>query len=152
MVLRNRERKAPIFVFLIPEGIVHDLAIESPVRKIGQSDERVVRDVCRGWISPGPLVTESEDGSIGKEVVSEEVPFLPTGTVLVDVPGVDADLGLEKRGGCYAVRERGEIFARAVVVHSLSSKRGGGFGRHQSREHGEQETEMKESQHSVWQR
>ena len=37
------------------KGIVHDLTIEIPVRKIGQSDERVVRDFCRGRICPAHL-------------------------------------------------------------------------------------------------
>lgn len=44
----------------------------------------------------------------------------------------------------------GGVVAKAAVVHGLSSQRGGGFGGHQSRERGEQETEMNESRHSVW--
>ena len=68
-----------------------------------------------------------------------EVPLFPTGTVLV-IPGVDGDLGLERRGGCYAVGVRvgsspkqllytvcrvseGEVSADTRVENAVSRRR-----------------------------
>ena len=117
-IFPNRIREPSIFILLILKGIMHDLAIECPVREIRQSDKRRMRDVGRGRFSQRPLVAINELRPVRKVVVPDEHPFFPPRPVVVDLEGVDANLGLEEGGRIRAVEERDRVVARTVVVHA----------------------------------
>ena len=98
MVIPNRVREASVFVLVVRELVMDDLAIECSVREIRDSDEGGVGDIGGGRVSQGPLVAVGECRVIWKMIVGEEEPFFPSGAVLVVVGGVDADLGFEGGG------------------------------------------------------
>jgi hypothetical protein len=60
--------------------------------------------------------------------VVDEEPFFPTGTVVVDLEGVDANLGLEEGSGILAVGERDGVVARTVLVYGRLGVRRYAFG------------------------
>jgi hypothetical protein len=130
MVIRNRILEPSVLVLLIRELIMHDLAIESPVREVRPSHKRMMRHISRRRVSQPPLVAIHELRPVRETVLGEEEPLFPTGPVVVDLERVDADLGLEERGGRGVVGKReGELgVAGAVVVHGGEGQRRGGFG------------------------
>ena len=117
MVVRNRVREASIRMHLILENVTPGLAIERPIRKIRPNDKLVVGNVRGSRVSKSPLATIHDLRSICKTSMSEEEPLFPTGSVLVDLEWVDADLGLEEGGGGCAVWEGNRVITRAIVVH-----------------------------------
>ena len=121
-IVRNRVREASICMQLILEHVTHSLAIERSVRKIRPNNKLVVRNVCGSRVPQSPFAAINDLRPICDASVPEEEPFFPTGSVLVDLEWVDANLGLEERGGGCAVWESGMVVARAVVVYG-----GGGW-------------------------
>lgn len=78
--------------------------------------------------------------------MTDEEPFLPAGTVIVDLEGVDADLGLVIGQGSHIVEKRVRIVARTVVIGRGASEgrrrgRGVGPGQNQGRQHAQEESE-----------
>jgi hypothetical protein len=119
VVIRDRIPEPSIRILLIRKLIMYDLAIESPVREIRPSHKRMMRHVRGRRVSQPPLVAIHELRPVRETVLGEEEPLFPTGPVVVDLERVDADLGLEERGGRGVVGKRvGELaVAGAVVVH-----------------------------------
>ena len=56
-------------------------------------------NVGRSRFSQRPLVAVNEFRPVRKVVVPDEHPFFPLGPVVVDLEGVNANLGLEEGGG-----------------------------------------------------
>ena len=109
-VVRDRAREASIRALLILEDTMDDLVIERPVREIRPSSERLMRDVCRSRVSQCPLEAIHELRFTRKTpIMREEDPFLPTGTVLVDLERVDAELGLGIGGRRRTAGERDRV-------------------------------------------
>ena len=117
IVVRDRKRKASVGVLLVLELAVDDLAEEGSVREMGPRDERLMGNVGRGGVSPRPLVAVNELCPVRKEVLTEDEPFFPTGTVLSDVAWVNANLGLKEWGGSGVVGRETSGLAGTVVVH-----------------------------------
>jgi len=128
MIGTNRINKASVGVFVISERAVANLAIEGSVREIRPSNNGLMGNIARSRVSQSELVAVHELLPGLKTVMSNEEPFLPTGTVLVDVERVDADLGLVVRGGFHVVGRRLSEVTRAVVVHRGLGERRLGFG------------------------
>ena len=122
MIVRNRIREASVRVFLILEDVMDGLVMERSVREMRPSGERVMRDIGRGRVSQSPFVAVNELRPIRKTIMRKEEPLLPTGTVIVDLEGVDANLGLEERGGSRAARKCEGVVTRTVVVHCRGSE------------------------------
>lgn len=96
MAVRDRVREAFFRVFLVLEDATDNLEIERSVREIHPGRKRVVGNVGGGWLSQRPLVAVNKLRPIRKAVVRDDSPFLQTGTVLANIEGVDANLGLEE--------------------------------------------------------
>ena len=139
--LPNRTDEPPTLAFLVPESVVNDLPIESPVREIRPGDEGRVRDVGGGGVSQSPLVAVGEVGPVGESTVVDEEPFFPAGAVVSDLERVDANLGFEEGSGSEAVGKRDGVVARTVLVDGrVMSMRRDAFRRCQGEERGEEET------------
>ena len=95
MIIRNRIRETSIRVFPILEDIAHELVIERSVREVRPGRECVLGNVGGGRISQSPLVAVVEHRPVWLNIMREEDPFLPAGTVLVDLERADANLGGE---------------------------------------------------------
>ena len=122
VIVRNRVREAPVRMHLVLEYIMDSLTIERSIREVGPNDELIIGNVGGSRVSQSPLAAVNDLRSIWKTSMPEEEPFFPTGSVLVDIERIDADLGLEEGGGRGAVGEGKMVVARAVVVHG-----GGGW-------------------------
>ena len=96
---------------------MNDLPIERPVREVGPRDKRGMGDVGGGRISQRPPVAVDKLLPAREDTVRDEEPLLPAGSVLVDLEGVNANLGLEEGSRGWAVEERDGVIARTVLVH-----------------------------------
>jgi hypothetical protein len=85
--------------------------------------ERAIRKVGGGRVSEPPLVAVNEPRPVREMVLGGEEALFQTG-VVVDPERVDADLGLEERGGRHVVGERGRERAvtRTVIAHGGDSE------------------------------
>jgi len=135
-VFLNRYGEAAVGGLLVIVDAMVDLAEGGSVREIHEADERFMRVVGRGRVSPNEFVAVNHL-SIRKGVMTNEEPLLPTGTVIGGVLRLDVNLGLVV-GGIHAFGNMVSIVAGTVVVNGGFRQRRGGSRRNQSRERGKE--------------